>query len=228
MSKSLAAAGLVRRRMFAFYFSRGGGAEGSRFMLGGVDPALEGLSDDSIVVEQSSGHGGSFTYKITASLETGETRKFALHSRNDKTSALSNRRMAVAHKLLGDAGLSPPRLGEGLDVFVASYAPPAQMFVFGAIDFSASLVRVGKVLGYRVTVCDARPVFATAKRFPEADDVVVDWPHRWLETQDVDERTVIAVLAGSVGADGAERSHLALECVRAPIERASPPSSSQI
>ena len=61
------------------------------------------------------------------------------------------------------------RLGEGLDVFVASYAPPAQLFVFGAIDFSASLVRVGKVLGYRVTVCDARPIFATAKRFPEAD-----------------------------------------------------------
>ncbi|MEL0281412.1 MAG: XdhC/CoxI family protein [Actinomycetota bacterium] len=117
------------------------------------------------------------------------------------------------------------RLGEGLDVFVASYAPPAQMFVFGAIDFSASLVRVGKVLGYRVTVCDARPIFATAKRFPEADDVVVDWPHRWLETQDVDERTVIAVLthdpkfdvpalkvalasrAGYVGAMGSRRTH---------------------
>ena len=122
-------------------------------------------------------------------------------------------------------GSEGERLGEGLDVFVASYAPPAQMFVFGAIDFSASLVRVGKVLGYRVTVCDARPIFATAKRFPEADDVVVDWPHRWLETQDVDERTVIAVLthdpkfdvpalkvalasrAGYVGAMGSRRTH---------------------
>ena len=75
------------------------------------------------------------------------------------------------------------RLGEGLDVFVASYAPPPQMFIFGAIDFSAALVKVGKVLGFRVTVCDARPVFATRKRFPDADDVVVDWPHRWLEQQ---------------------------------------------
>ena len=117
------------------------------------------------------------------------------------------------------------RLGEGLDVFVASYAPPAQMFVFGAIDFSASLVRVGKILGYRVTVCDARPIFTTKKRFPEADEVVVDWPHRWLEKQPVDQRTVIAVLthdpkfdvpalkvalaskAGYVGAMGSRRTH---------------------
>ena len=122
-------------------------------------------------------------------------------------------------------GSEGERLGEGLDVFVASYAPPAQMFVFGAIDFSAALVRVGKVLGYRVTVCDARPVFATAKRFPEADEVVVDWPHRWLEKQQVDERTVIAVLthdpkfdvpalkvalaskAGYIGAMGSRRTH---------------------
>lgn len=117
------------------------------------------------------------------------------------------------------------RLGEGLDVFVASHAPRAQMFVFGAIDFSASLVRVGKLLGYRATVCDARPVFATAKRFPEADEVVVDWPHRWLAKQPVDPRTVIAVLthdhkfdipalavalrtnAGYVGAMGSRRTH---------------------
>jgi len=117
------------------------------------------------------------------------------------------------------------RLGEGLDVFVASYAPPAQMFVFGAIDFSAALVRVGKLLGYRVTVVDARPVFATRKRFPDADEVVVDWPHRWLEKQSVDQRTVIAVLthdpkfdvpalqvalrtdAGYIGAMGSRRTH---------------------
>ncbi len=122
-------------------------------------------------------------------------------------------------------GAEGERLGEGLDVFVASYAPPAQMYVFGAIDFSAALVRVGKVLGYRVTVCDARPIFATKKRFPEADDVVVDWPHRWLEKQEVDQRTVIAVLthdpkfdvpalkvalaskAGYVGAMGSRRTH---------------------
>jgi xanthine dehydrogenase accessory factor len=66
-------------------------------------------------------------------------------------------------------------------VFVESFAPPPQLFVFGAVDFTGALARVGKVLGYRVTVCDAREVFATKARFPFADEVVVDWPHRLLE-----------------------------------------------
>ncbi|MDH4075823.1 MAG: XdhC/CoxI family protein [Acidimicrobiia bacterium] len=66
-------------------------------------------------------------------------------------------------------------------VFLESFAPPPQMLIFGAVDFTAALSRVGKVLAYRVTVCDARPVFATTQRFPYADEVVVDWPHRLLE-----------------------------------------------
>jgi xanthine dehydrogenase accessory factor len=66
-------------------------------------------------------------------------------------------------------------------VFVESFAPPPHMVIFGAVDFTASLVRVAKVLGYRVTVCDAREVFATRKRFPQADEVVVDWPNRLLD-----------------------------------------------
>ncbi|MGF1597425.1 MAG: XdhC family protein [Acidimicrobiales bacterium] len=70
---------------------------------------------------------------------------------------------------------------EEVMVFVESFAPPPQMLIFGAVDFTASLSRVAKVLGYRVTVCDARPVFATTQRFPHADEVVVDWPHRLLD-----------------------------------------------
>lgn len=70
---------------------------------------------------------------------------------------------------------------EAVSVFIESYAPPPQMLIFGAVDFTAALARVAKVLGYRVTVCDARPVFATRQRFPMADEVVVDWPHRLLE-----------------------------------------------
>lgn len=90
------------------------------------------------------------------------------------------------------------RRGEGMRVFVASYAPKPRMLVFGAIDFAAAVARVGSFLGYRVTVCDARPVFATRTRFPDADEVVVDWPHRYLtgeaEGGRIDERTVLAVL----------------------------------
>jgi xanthine dehydrogenase accessory factor len=122
-------------------------------------------------------------------------------------------------------GLDGERLEGELEVFVASYAPPPRLIVFGAIDFAAALARAGKFLGFHVTVCDARPVFATTKRFPDADEVVVDWPHRWLAAQKVDERTVICVLthdpkfdvpalevalrtqAAYVGAMGSRRTH---------------------
>ena len=89
------------------------------------------------------------------------------------------------------------RLGDDVTVFVASYAPPPRMLVFGAIDFAAALARQGAFLGYRVTVCDARPVFATNRRFPGVE-VVVDWPHRYLtgeiDAGRVDGRTVVCVL----------------------------------
>ncbi|MFI2510477.1 XdhC family protein [Streptomyces sp. NPDC018972] len=82
----------------------------------------------------------------------------------------------------------------GLTLFVESSVPPPRMIVFGAIDFAAALVRAGKFLGYHVTVCDARPVFATGARFPEADEIVVDWPHRYLRSTETDARTVLCVL----------------------------------
>ena len=114
---------------------------------------------------------------------------------------------------------------DDLQVFVQSFAPAPKMLVFGAIDFAAAVARVGKFLGYRVTVCDARPVFATRKRFPEADDVVVEWPHKFLERTTIDGRTVICVLthdpkfdvpllevalrtdAAYIGAMGSRRTH---------------------
>ncbi len=85
---------------------------------------------------------------------------------------------------------------DDLSIFIESFAPPPQMLIFGAVDFTAALSRVAKVLGYRVTVCDARPVFATRQRFPHADDVVVDWPHRLLDNvgKDLSQRDVICVL----------------------------------
>ncbi|WP_329135519.1 XdhC family protein [Streptomyces sp. NBC_01476] len=81
-----------------------------------------------------------------------------------------------------------------LAVFVQSFAPPPRLLVFGAIDFAGAVARMGKFLGYHVTVCDARPVFATRKRFPDADELVVDWPHRYLDRVPVDANTVICVL----------------------------------
>ena len=122
-------------------------------------------------------------------------------------------------------GAHGERRGDELSVFVNSFAPPPRMLVFGAIDFAAAVARVGKFLGYRVTVCDARGLFATQARFPDADEVVVDWPHRYLEGVDTDPRTVICVLthdpkfdvpllevalrrpAAYIGAMGSRRTH---------------------
>jgi xanthine dehydrogenase accessory factor len=81
-------------------------------------------------------------------------------------------------------------------VFIESFAPPPQMIIFGAVDFTAALAKVSKFLGYRVTVCDARPVFATTQRFPMANSVVVDWPDRLLDEvgASLGPRDAIAVL----------------------------------
>jgi xanthine dehydrogenase accessory factor len=122
-------------------------------------------------------------------------------------------------------GAHGERRGDELSVFVNSFAPPPRMLVFGAIDFATAVARVGKFLGYHVTVCDARKVFATSSRFPDADEVVVEWPHRFLAATGVDARTVICVLthdpkfdvpllevalrtpAGYIGAMGSRRTH---------------------
>jgi xanthine dehydrogenase accessory factor len=122
-------------------------------------------------------------------------------------------------------GPAGQRRRDELGVFVQSFAPAPRMLVFGAIDFAAAVARAGKFLGYRVTVCDARPVFATRARFPEADEVVTEWPHRYLGRTGVDERTVICVLthdpkfdvpllevalrtpAAYIGAMGSRRTH---------------------
>ncbi|MEU7039217.1 XdhC/CoxI family protein [Streptomyces sp. NPDC046237] len=93
-----------------------------------------------------------------------------------------------------EIGEDGSRCGQPLTLLVESSVPAPRMIVFGAIDFASALVRVGKFLGYHVTLCDARPVFATPARFPEADEIVVDWPHRYLESTEVDGRTVLCVL----------------------------------
>ncbi|MCX4588300.1 XdhC family protein [Streptomyces sp. NBC_01549] len=125
-----------------------------------------------------------------------------------------------------EIGEQGSRCGAPLTVLVESSVPPPRMIVFGAIDFASALVRMGKFLGFHVTVCDARPVFATATRFPDADEIVVEWPHTYLERTEVDARTVLCVLTHDakfdvpllrlalrlpvayVGAMGSRRTHL--------------------
>ncbi|MFD8383486.1 XdhC family protein [Streptomyces sp. NPDC059679] len=150
----------------------------------------------------------------------------------DRTAALDRTAVDEARALLEagrtatvEVGADGGRCGEPVTLLVESAVPPPRMIVFGAIDFAGALARIGKFLGYHVTVCDARPVFATARRFPDADEVVVEWPHRYLDATEVDARTVLCVLThdakfdiplleralrlpvGYVGAMGSRRTH---------------------
>jgi len=123
---------------------------------------------------------------------------------------------------LGESGIVETSDGEL--VFVESYAPRPDMYIFGASDHVTALVTMGKFLGYRVTVCDARATFVTEERFPDADELVVEWPDRFLETAPVDARTAICLMthdlkfdvpallkalnsnAGYIGAIGSEKT----------------------
>ncbi|MCL8013322.1 XdhC family protein [Streptomyces sp. AS02] len=152
---------------------------------------------------------------------------FGAHPELDRTVAAETAAFLDAGRTgtleIGEQG---SRCGVTLTVLVECSVPPPRMIVFGAIDFASALVRIGKFLNYHVTVCDARPVFATKARFPEADDIVVEWPHTYLARTRVDGRTVLCALTHDakfdvpllrlalrlpvayVGALGSRRTHL--------------------
>lgn len=156
---------------------------------------------------------------VTGSIDDADLHRVVVR---DALGELTAGRTGVRHH--GEHG----QAGEAeVTVFIESFAPSPHMLIFGAVDFTAALVRVAKVLGYRVTVCDAREVFATAQRFPQADEVVVDWPHRLLESvgERLGGRDAVCVLThdakfdvpalmaalrtdvGYVGAMGSRRTH---------------------
>ena len=114
---------------------------------------------------------------------------------------------------------------EEVEVFIQAFSQPPDMYVLGAVNLAYAVVKLGKFLGYRVTVVDARKVFANRERYPDADDVVVQWPHEFLETAPISRRTAIVILshdpkfeipilefavkspAGYLGAMGSRRTH---------------------
>ena len=129
-----------------------------------------------------------------------------------------------AAELLARAETGIVETPEG-QVFVSSFAPRPNMYVFGAVDHAAALASIGRFLGFRVTVCDARARFVTRERFPDVDELVVEWPDRFLANAPVDERTAICILthdhkfdipalkvaletrAGYIGAMGSRRTN---------------------
>jgi xanthine dehydrogenase accessory factor len=166
-----------------------------------------------------------------------EAGRLALVAGESETATLADR--GLAHAVMRDArgavesGASGMRTyGEQggsrpdeVAAFVRAFAAAPDMLIFGAIDFAGALSRLGRFLGYRVTVCDARATFVTPERFPDAHRVVAQWPHEFLSEAPVDVRTAICVLthdpkfdipvlqaalatpAGYIGAMGSRRTH---------------------
>lgn len=110
-------------------------------------------------------------------------------------------------------------------VFALPFTRAPRLIIVGAVEYAVPLSRLGKFLGFAVTVCDARPAFTSSARFPDADEIVIGWPDRHLAGTAIDERTAIIVLthdekfdvlaikaaldsaAGYIGAMGSRRTH---------------------
>ena len=133
--------------------------------------------------------------------------------------------LAAGGTALREFGPDGEPTGAGARVFIEAFTPKPVMYVFGAVDFSRAMASLAKYVGYRVIVVDARPIFATKARIPDADEVVAAWPDEYLARAPVDERTAIVVLthdpkfdipllrvalgtrAGYIGAMGSRRTH---------------------
>jgi xanthine dehydrogenase accessory factor len=159
---------------------------------------------------------------VFADEEVGELGSSGLtHAAAQEARAL----LALGETAIRTFGEDGEPVGMDVRVFIQAFAPKPNMYIFGAIDFSRAMARIGKYLGYEVTVVDARPIFATAARIPDADRVVVAWPDVFLRDAQVDERTALIILthdvkfdipllqvalrthAGYIGAMGSRRTH---------------------
>jgi xanthine dehydrogenase accessory factor len=199
--------------------------EEARAVLAGGPPRLVsyGIADEDAF--EVGLPGGGTVHIFLAAGEPDLVRELASHLREEQPVALA---MEISGPEIGKQELVALdghfETGIEGDTFFLPFAPRPEMYVFGAVDHAAAVARVGKFLGYRVTICDARARFATPERFPEADEVVVEWPDEFLRRLPVDERTAICVLthdhkfdvpllkvaletpAGYIGAMGARRT----------------------
>jgi xanthine dehydrogenase accessory factor len=169
---------------------------------------------------------GGTVHIFVNTVDRGLVDEIAAAVRDERPVALAT---TISGPEAGDQRLVPPdgRFEPAVedDVFVLPFAPRPNMYVFGAVDHAAAVASIGRFLGYRVTVCDARAKFVTEERFSDVDELVVEWPDRFLAGAPVDERTVVCVLthdhkfdipllkvalggpAGYIGAMGARRTN---------------------
>ena len=140
---------------------------------------------------------------------------------------IEHARGMIEMSLTGTRTYGPQGQGSSdeVEVFIQAFSQQPDLYVLGAVNLASAVVRLGKFLGYRVSVVDARKIFANQERFPEADEVVVQWPNEFLQTAPISRRTAIVILThdpkfdipilefalkspvGYLGAMGSRRTH---------------------
>jgi len=112
----------------------------------------------------------------------------------DETATLRTDLVTGAGELLDGTPAGSELARRDGDVFVEPFRRPAHLVIIGAIHIAIPLHRLAKLMGYRVTVVDARKKFATKERFPEADELVVAWPDEAMAKIPIDKSTYVVIL----------------------------------
>jgi xanthine dehydrogenase accessory factor len=86
--------------------------------------------------------------------------------------------------------------GGPLRVFVDTYPAQPTIVIFGGVHIGVALCHLAKATGgFRVVVVDARGVWATPERFPEADEIHVMHADDYLKDHPLGSNTYVAVLS---------------------------------
>src|SRR6202163_854526 len=117
----------------------------------------------------------------------------AMLERNEPATLRTNLTTGDAELVGGTPSGAELALRDG-DKFVEPFRRPAHLIIIGAIHIAIPLHRLAKLMGYRVTVIDARAKFATKERFPEADELIVAWPDEAMAKLAIDNSTYIVIL----------------------------------
>lgn len=118
----------------------------------------------------------------------------AMLNRNEAATLRTNLESGMSDATRGTPGGTTELARRDGDIFTEPFRRPAHMVIIGAIHIAIPLHRLAKLMGYRVTVIDARAKFATVERFPEADEIIVAWPDEAMAKIEVDASTYVVIL----------------------------------
>ncbi len=153
--------------------------------------AAFGVADD-VAFEVGLACGGHIEVFIQR-LDRAQRQVIDMLNRNEPTTLRTNLVSGEAEVVKGTPPGTELARRDG-DLFIEPFRRPAHLVIIGAIHIAIPLHRLAKLMGYRVTVVDARAKFATTERFPEADELILAWPDEAMAKIPVDNSTYVVIL----------------------------------